>query len=148
MGGSRACVPFLLRGLAPEGFAPWLVVVVHNEPDGPCRGPADLRRLRQHTEHAQQWLRGRIEEAARDLAQAEADRRHLYNPEAWLSQRTAADVLTTLYSCSKTQTGPSEDATTVPALSAIEAAKPGASSARGSTRVAASSHGPWRPWRR
>jgi predicted nucleic-acid-binding protein len=44
------------------------------------RGPADLRRLRQHTEHAQQWLRGRIEEAARDLAQAEADRRHLYKP--------------------------------------------------------------------
>jgi DNA-binding helix-hairpin-helix protein with protein kinase domain len=40
-------------------------------------GPADLRRLRQHIEHAQQWLRGRIEEAARELAQAEADRKRL-----------------------------------------------------------------------
>jgi DNA-binding helix-hairpin-helix protein with protein kinase domain len=44
------------------------------------RGPADLRRLRLHIEHAQQWLRGRIEEAARDLAQAEADDRHLHKP--------------------------------------------------------------------
>jgi DNA-binding helix-hairpin-helix protein with protein kinase domain len=41
------------------------------------RGPADLRQLQQHTEHARQWLRGRIEEAGRDLAQAEADRRYL-----------------------------------------------------------------------
>ncbi|HEV3458927.1 MAG TPA: hypothetical protein VHG32_20440 [Thermoanaerobaculia bacterium] len=41
------------------------------------RGPAELRRVQLHAEHARQWLRGRIEEAARDLAQAEADRRHL-----------------------------------------------------------------------
>jgi DNA-binding helix-hairpin-helix protein with protein kinase domain len=40
------------------------------------RGPADLRRERQHVEQAQHWLRGRIEEAARELAQAEADRNH------------------------------------------------------------------------